>query len=74
MTDRDIFAVNGVGGLSRSKAFGFDVETELVTKEVEINPRLGFAALGATENIGVEAPSLFFVLNRVSKVEYRSHV
>ena len=74
MPDGDIFAVNGIGSFSGDKAFGFNVETDLVPKEVKIDPALRLAALLTSHNIAVKSPCLFFVSNGVSEMEDCRHI
>ena len=74
MPDGDIFAVNGIGSFSGDKAFGFNVETDLMAKEIKVNPALSLTALLTSYNISVKPPCLFFVSNRVSEMEDCRHI
>ena len=53
MADRHIFPVHNIGGFIRLVSLS-QMETDLMTEKIEINPALSLAALGAAQQFAVE--------------------
>jgi len=73
MPYRNVFAVYRVCRIGRGKAFRFNVKTDLVAKEIKINPSFSLTPLRTSHNIAVKPSCLFLVFDGIGEMKNRRH-
>jgi hypothetical protein len=68
MAHRHVIPIHRAG-VAMTRLLGREVGDDLVAVEVEVHPRIRAAALGAAEQLAVEAPGRGQVIDREGEVE-----